>query len=139
MDPDAIFIIMLWFSLLILTIAAAINLLKKIWRSGFALAFKILLTPIVIFPLVFGIMKINTVEVGPPVISIFDIIIYSASFIIALNWSINIARKLVKRNRPVSPYLSIPVLIIFFTLLIPFAFLQIGQLFDRLNLLGSGG
>jgi hypothetical protein len=86
-----------------------------------------------------GLFKFDTVDTGRIYISTAEIIVLSSSFVIALNWSINISRIIFKRTNKIKPYITIPVLTIAFSFLIPFSLYWLGILFDKLNLMGSGG
>ena len=139
MDPDAIFIILLYFIVLILTIGSIIGLSGKIWKSSLSLFFKLLLIGIPVSLLVLAILNFNTVETGNVVISIFEVMIFSASILIGLNWSLNLKnRKLLQRIKlPV--YLKVAIMTFLFTLLIPAVFYLTANFFERLNLMGSNG
>lgn len=139
MDPDAIFIILLYIILLVVTVVNLIGLSNKIWSTGLSIVLKILLTGILLLLLVLGLFNIDTVDTGNVFISTAEFIVICASFVIAINWSINISRNLSKRPKKINPFIVIPLLTIFFTLLIPFCLYWLGNLFDKLNLMGSGG
>ncbi len=139
MDPDGIFLILLYLCLLGLTIRGIIGLSRKMWRSDVALAFKLLVVGVLIGLLIFALVKFDTVETGEVIISRWEIMIYSASFLIGLNWSINLIRKQAFQRIKVPKYLLVTVMTIVFTISIPTIFYFTSNFFDRLNLLGSGG
>jgi hypothetical protein len=117
--------------MVILTIASTIGLLIKIWRSGLTPGLKWLSGLAVIFPLAFCVVEWKTMEYGYPFISSYLIIRYAASFIIALNWSINLSRMLFRWSSTIIPQLSIPFLAIGLTFLIPFLLLRLGILLEK--------
>jgi hypothetical protein len=139
LDSDAMIIIILFLILLVLTIGSLIGLSKKIWASAVPTILKILAIGLLLLLLIIGLFKFDTVDTGKIYISTAEIIVLSASFVIALNWSINISRKISKRTNKIKPYITIPVLTIAFSFLIPFSLYWLGILFDKLNLMGSGG
>jgi hypothetical protein len=139
MDPDSIFIIFLFLIVFVLTIGSIIGLFRKIWKSNFPNLIKILLiVPLLIF-LVFAILKFDTVESGNVVLSTVEIIMLAASFLIGLNWSINLTRKQSFQKANLPQYLKIIILTIIFTILIPGLFYLTANFFDKLNLMGNGG
>jgi hypothetical protein len=93
MDPDAIFIILLYLCMLVLTIGSIIGLSRKIWRSKVSIAVKLLVVGVLIGLLIFALSIFDTVGAGNVTISRWEIMIYSASLLIGLNWSINLNRK----------------------------------------------
>jgi uncharacterized membrane protein len=114
-------------------------LFRKIWKSNFPNLIKILLiVPLLIF-LVFAILKFDTVESGNVVLSTVEIIMLAASFLIGLNWSINLTRKQSFQKANLPQYLKIIILTIIFTILIPGLFYLTANFFDKLNLMGNGG
>ena len=136
MDPDAIFIILLYFTFLILTIGSIIGLSKKIWNSTISKPVKLLFVGLSVFFLVIALLNFS----GPADSALWIIaIVIFPSFLIALNLSINIIRKhpFDKFKFPVN--FKIIVLTILFSVLIPTVFYLIGNFFDWLNLMGSGG
>lgn len=139
MDPDAIFIILLFLILFVLTIVSIVGLSKKIWRSATPTFLKILTVGLLLFLLIIALFKFDTVDTGKVYVSTAEIIVLCASFIIALNWSIDISKKLSNRTSKIKPYITIPLLTIALGFLIPFSLYWIGNLFDKLNLMGSGG
>ena len=134
MDPDAIFIILLYFILFVLTVVSIVGLSKKIWASVTPTFIKILTVGLLLFLLIIGIFSFDTVDTGKA-----QIIVLCASFIIAFNWSIDISKKLSNRTSKIKTYITISVLTIAFSFLIPFTLYYLGNLFDKLNLMGSGG
>lgn len=139
MDPDAIFIILLYLCLLILTIGSIIGLSKKIWRSKVSIAVKLLVVGMLVGLLIFALSIFDTVETGNVTISRWEIMIYSASLLIGLNWSINLNRKQFFERIKISKSIRVTVMTLMFAILIPTAFYFTANLFDNLNLLGSGG
>jgi len=98
MDPDAIFIILLFLILLVVTIINLVGLSKKIWASGAPTILKIFSIVLLLLLLIIGVSRFDTVDTGKVYISTVEIIILFASFVIAINWSINISRKLSNRT-----------------------------------------
>ena len=144
MDPDAIFIILLYIVMLILTIGSIIGLSKKIWQTDMSLVLKLFVVGLLTFLLILAIVKFDGVESGEVQgrqfhISRWEIMIYSASLLIGLNWSINLSSKPALQTIKLHEYFKITVLTILFATLIPTMFYLLGNLFDKLNLLGSGG
>jgi hypothetical protein len=144
MDPDVIFIILLYFVLLILAIGSIIGLSKKIWKSNVSIVIKFILVGLLIFLLTIALFKFNGVESGEVkgqqfYISRWDIMIYLASLFIGLNWSLNLCRKPSLQTIKLNKYFKITILTILFAVIIPAIFFLLGNLFDNLNLLGSGG
>jgi hypothetical protein len=144
MDPDVFFIILLYFVMLVLTIGSIIGLSKKIWQSNVSTVLKFLVVGLLIFLLTIALVKFNGVESGEVkgrqfYISRWDIMIYSASLLIGLNWSINLCRKPALRTIKLHEYFKISILTILFATLIPTMFYLLGSFFEKLNLFGSGG
>lgn len=139
MDPDAIFIILLYITMLVLTIGSIIGLSKKIWQTGVSVALKLLVVGLLVGLLILALVKFDGVETGDVIISRWEIMIYFASLLIGLNWSINLSRKPTLRTIKVSKNLKVTVMTIVFATLISTMFYLIGNFFDKLNLLGSGG
>jgi hypothetical protein len=139
MDPDGIFLILLYLCLLILTIGGIIGLSRKVWRSDVSLVIKLFVVGVLIGLLIFALVKFDTVETGEVFISRWEIMIYSASFIIGLNWSINLIRKQAFHRIKVPKYILVSVMTFVFTVSIPTIFYLTANFFDHLNLLGSGG
>jgi hypothetical protein len=139
MDPDAIFFILLYLYMLVLTIGSIIGLSRKIWRSKVSIAVKLLVVGVLIGLLIFALSIFGTVETGNVTISRWEIMIYSASLLIGLNWSINLNRKQFFEKIKISKSLKVTVVTLVFAILIPTTFYFIANFFDKLNLLGSGG
>ena len=139
MDPDVIFIILLYLIMLILTIGSIIGLSKKIWRSRVSIVIKLLVVGVLGGLLIFALSIFDTVETGSVTISRWEIMIYSASLLIGLNWSINLNSKQLFERIKISKSLRVTVMTLMFAILIPTAFYFTANLFDKLNLLGSGG
>ena len=139
MDPDAIFIILLYITLLILTLGSIIGLSRKIWQSDISIVLKLLVVGLLVGLLIFALLKFDTVETGEVTISRWEIMIYSASLLIGLNWSINLSRKQVIQRIKLHKHIKVAVMTIAFAILIPTIFYFTVNLFDKLNLLGSGG
>jgi hypothetical protein len=139
MDPDAIFIILLYITMFVLTIGSIIGLSKKIWQADISVILKLLVVGLLVGLLIFALAIFDGVETGDVIISRWDIMIYSASLLIGLNWSINLSRKPVLQTIEVPKYLKVTVMTIVFATLIPTMFHLIGNFFDKLNLMGSGG
>lgn len=139
MDPDAIFIILLYIGFLALTIGSIIGLSKKIWQSGVSAVLKLLVIGLLVSLLILALVKFDTVETGEVIINRWVIMIYSASLLIGLNWSINLVCKQPLKRIKVPNYLKVTVVTIGFTILIPTIFYFTANFFDKLNLLGSGG
>lgn len=134
MDPDAIFIFLLYFIFLILTIGSIIALSKKIWKSNFSKTIKFLLLGLPIIFLIFALQNFGGDAAS--VIWIIEIIIFP-SLLIGLNWSINIIRRQPFDKIRLPIYLKIITLTIFISILIPSILYLIGNFFDWLNLMGS--
>jgi hypothetical protein len=144
MDPDAIFIILLYFSMLVLTIGSILGLSKKIWKTKVSMILKFLVVGLLIFLLTIALVKFNGVESGEVqgrqfYISRWDIMIYAASLLIGLNWSINLSHKPALQTIRLNEYFKITILTILFAIIIPTMFYLLGRFFEKLNLLGSGG
>ena len=139
MDPDAIFIILLYICLLILTIGSILGLSKKIWKSNVSIILKLLVVGLLAGLLILALYKFDTVETGNVTISRWEIMIYSASLLIGLNWSINLSSKSGFQRINVPKYLKLTAMTIAFAILIPTIFYLSVNFFDKLNLLGSGG
>ena len=139
MDPDAIFIILLYLTMLVLTIGSIIGLSKKIWHTNVSVVLKLLVVGLLVGLLILALVKFDGVETGDVIISRWEIMIYSASLLIGLNWSINLSCKSALQSIKVPKYLKVTVMTIVFATLIPTTFHLIGNFFDNLNLLGSGG
>lgn len=138
MAPDAIFLILLYLCMLVLTIGSIIGLSRKIWRSKVSIAVKLLVVGVLIGLLIFALSIFGTVETGNVTISRWEIMIYSASLLIGLNWSINLNRKQFFEKIKISKSLKVMVMTLVFAILIPTTFYFIANFFDKLNLLGSG-
>ena|SRR5688572_11221896 len=139
MDPDVIFIIVLYLILFILTVVSIIGLSKKILKSNLSLITKLILIAILIILLCIGILKFDTVDTSSVVIRTIEVIIYSASILIALNWSIHLTKKYSFSGIKLATYLKVGILTLIIAILIPVAFYLLANHFDNLNLLGSGG
>ena len=139
MDPDAIFIILLYLIMLVLTIGSIIGLSKKIWLANVSVVLKLLVVGLLVGLLILALAKFDGVETGDVLISRWEIMIYSASLLIGLNWSINLSRKAALQTIKVPKYIKVTVMTIVFATLIPTMFYLVGNFFDKLNLLGSGG
>ena len=139
MDPDAIFIIFLYLIMLGLTIGCIIGLSRKIWLSDASMVLKIFVIGGLVGLLILALLKFDGVETGEVIISRWTIMIYSASFLIGLNWSINLIRRqaFLRINAPA--FVKASVMTILFTIMIPTIFSVLANFFDKLNLLGSGG
>jgi hypothetical protein len=134
MDPDVIFLILLYFTLLIFAIGSIIGLTKKIWKASFSKTVKLVLIGLVIILLLVEILIFSSAR-STWVLGLF---IFFPSFLISLNWSINIIRTnpYDKIKLPINT--KIIILTILFTVVIPTMFFLIGTFFDKLNLMGSG-
>ncbi len=139
MDPDAVFIILLYLTMLVLTIGSIIGLSKKILQANVSVVLKLLVVGLLVGLLILALVKFDGVETGDAVISRWEIMIYSASILIGLNWSINLNRKSALQSIILPKYLKVAVITIVFAMLIPATFYLLGNFFDNLNLLGSGG
>jgi hypothetical protein len=139
MGPDAIFIILLYFFLLILTIGSIIGLSRKIWKSKVSLAIKLLVVGSLVGLLIFALSIFDTVETGDVAISRWEIMIYSASFLIGFNWSINLNRKQVFQRIRIPNWLKVVIMTMAFAVLLPALFYFMGKFFEELNIFGSGG
>ena len=139
MDPDGIFFVLLYLLLLILTIGSIVGLSRKVWQSKVSIALKLLFVGILVGLLIFALSMFDTVETGEVTISRWEIMIYSASFLIGMNWSINLNRRQIFQKIKVSKYLKVTIMTIVFAVLIPSIFYFTANFFDKLNLLGSGG
>ena len=131
-----IFIILFFIVLLVLTVVNLIGLGLKIWRSRMPVSLKIFISTSLLILLIVALYKFETVDVAPVFITTAEIIELGASFVIALNWSLDISKKLLTYRAAIKPYISIPLLTIAFTFLIPFVFYCLGVFLDRLNLIG---
>ena len=138
MDLDAIFIILLYLTMLVLTIGSIIGLSKKIWGTDVKVILKLIVVGLLVSLLILALVKFDGVETGNTIISRWEIMIYSASLLIGLNWSINLCRKSALQTIKMPQYLKVAVMTIVFAMLIPTMFYLIGNFFDKLNLLGSG-
>jgi hypothetical protein len=138
MDPDVIFIIFLYFCLLILTIGSITGISKKVWKSGLSKSLKLLVIGLLIGLLILALYKFDSVETGSVVISRWKIMIYSASLLIGLNWSINLSKRPEFQRIKVNKYLKVTVLVVLITILIPVIFFSLANFLVKLNLLGSG-
>ena len=125
--------------MLVLTIDSIIGLSKKIWSTNVPMVLKSLVIGLLIVLLILALAKFNGVERGRHIISRWEIMIYSASLLIGLNWSITIGRRQLLQDIKAPNYLKVTIMTIAFATLIPTMFYLIGNLFDKLNLLGSGG
>jgi hypothetical protein len=134
MDPDVIFLILLYFTLLIFAIGSIIGLTKKIWKASFSKTVKLVLIGLVIILLLVEILIFSSAR-STWVLGLF---IFFPSFLISLNWSVNIIRTnpYDKIKLPINT--KIIILTILFTVVIPTMFFLIGTFFDKLNLMGSG-
>ena len=144
MDPDAIFIILLYLTMLVLTIGSIVGLSKKIWRTNVPVVLKLIVVGLLTFLVIFALIKFNGVETGEVqgrqiFISRWEIMIYSASILIGLNWSINLNRKQALQKIKLHKYFKITLVTIVLAIFIPTMFYLMGNFFDKLNLLGSGG
>jgi hypothetical protein len=144
MDPDVIFIILLYITMLVLTVGSIIGLSKKIWRHDVPIALKLFVIGLLVGLLILALVKFNGVESGEVqgrqfYISRWDIMIYSASFLIGLNWSINIVHRQVFQRIKLPSYLKVTIMTIVFSVLIPTIFYFSANLFEKLNIMGSGG
>jgi hypothetical protein len=138
MDPDVIFLILLYITMLILTIGGIIGLSKKIWQCDVSIAIKLLVVGLLVGLLILALLKFDTIETGEVIISRWEIMIYSASFLIGLNWGININRKQIIQKIKLPNYIKVTVMTILFTVFIPTLFYFLGNFFENLNLMGSG-
>ncbi len=138
MDPDAVFIILLYIIMLVLTIGSIIGLSKKIWRVDVSVVIKLLLVGLLVGLLILALIKFGEIETENTIISIWEIMIYSASLLIGLNWSINLCSKPALKTIKIPKYIKVTVMSIVFAILISTMFYLIGNFFDKLNLMGSG-
>jgi hypothetical protein len=136
MDPDAIFIILLYIIFFILTIGSIIGLSKKIWNSSFSKTVKFLFVGIPIIFLIIALQNFNGDAAS--VIWIIEIIIFP-SLLIGLNWSINIIRRQPYEKINLPKNLKIFCLTILFSSLLLSLLYLVGNFFDWLNLMGSSG
>lgn len=139
MDPDAIFIILLYFILFILTCASIIGLSRKIFKSKMSTAVKLLIVALLVGLLIAGILTIDTVYTNDVLISPIDVIVFLASLSIGLNWSINLAHRRLLQRISIPVYVKVAIMTIVFTILIAAIFWLTANFFDKLNLMGSGG
>jgi hypothetical protein len=143
MDPDVIFIILLYILMLILTIVSIFGLSKKIWRQGVSIAVKLIVIGLLVGLLIFALLIFNDTETGETVVGVvisrWEIMIYSASFLIGLNWSINLVRRQVFETIKLPNYLKVTILTIAFSVLIPSMFYFSAKVLEQLNIMGSGG
>lgn len=139
MDPDAIFIILLYLIMLGLTIGCIIGLSTKIWESAASIVLKIFVIGVLVGLLILALLKFDGVESGYVIISRWEIMIYSASFLIGLNWSINLIRKQSVLRIKVPTFVKAAFMTILFAIIIPTIFYVLANFFDKLNLLGSSG
>lgn len=137
MDPDFIFFFLLIFILLVLTIVNLVGLIRKLWKSGIYTELKILATAILIVLFFIGIFKFDSVDSGQVYITTAQFIMLSACFFIALNWSINISKKLPSSILRGKPFIVIPVLTIIFSILLPLVFYWLANFFEHLDLMGG--
>lgn len=139
MDPDVIFIMLLYIIMLGLTIGCIIGLSKKLWLSEVSIALKIFIIGILVGLLILALLKFDGVETRDVIISRWTIMIYSASFFIGLNWSINLSKRqaLLRINAP--SFVKVAIVTICFTIIIPTTFYFLANLLVKLNLFGSGG
>src|SRR5574343_51128 len=140
MDPDAIFIILLYLTMLVLTIGSIVGLSKKIWRANVSMVLKFIVVGLLTFLLIFALIKFDGVESGEVrgrqfYISRWEIMIYSASLLIGLNWSINLSNKQPFQRIRVSKSIKVIAMTILFAMLISTLFYLICKFFDNLNLL----
>jgi len=139
MDPDAIFLILLYLVMLGLTIGCIFGLSAKIWQTSAPWGLKIFAIALLVGLLIVALLVFDGVETGERIISRWQLMIYSASFLIGLNWSINLIRKQAFVRIKASNLIKVAALTISFSVLIPTIFYFLANLFDKLNLLGSGG
>lgn len=139
MDPDVIFIMLLYLIMLGLTIGCIIGLSRKIWLSEVSIALKIFVIGVLVGLLILALLKFDGVETRDVIISRWTIMIYSASFLIGLNWSINLTKKqaFLRLNAP--SFVKAAFVTICFTIIIPTTFYFLANLLVKLNLFGSGG
>lgn len=133
MDPN--FLIAFIFTLIILLILTIINfgaLVKKILDASFSTLFKICFILFLIGLLATGVifsLKGNFV--------IGTITVFLSSFIIGLNWSINLSKKYSARFEGRYELIKTGSLVLFFTILLPAIVYFLMILFDKLDLFPS--
>ena len=129
--------------MLALTIGSIIGFSKKIWKLDVLLSVKLIVIGLLVGLLTLALIKFNGTETGETAgsnyISRWEIMIYSASLLIGLNWSINLVYKQVFQQIKLPNYLKVTILTILFSVLIPVVFYFTANLLDKLNIMGSGG
>ncbi len=138
MDPDFIFIFLIWFIYLGFTIGAIIGLSRKIGGSRILKVYKALLICLIPALLVIAVYKFVTLNGDTMYYA--DILFYYAAFLISLNLSINIASKY---STVLRKKFSLPIFILLMTagltIAIPYFMYAASDFFDKLNLMGNGG
>jgi hypothetical protein len=138
MDPDAIFIIFLFIVFLVLLIINTIALIKKIARTKWPVAVKIIIPVLLMAFLVWAPWYFtNTVHTSGEV-SPYELLMGAGAMIIGLNWSLNIARSMRFRSVRISRSMMVILLTLAFTILLPLSLYLLGHLFDSMNIMGSG-
>jgi hypothetical protein len=116
-----------------------IALYKKIFQSSISKTFRVIFVLFLLTFLTFSIINFNNVGTEKTTIGTLDVILFIAAFVIGINWSINIYRKLLLQNKKPNPYILIPSLSVSFSLLLMLSLYALGHLIDYLNLMGNGG
>lgn len=138
MDPDAIFIILLFIIYLILLVINSIGLIRKIIYMNWPLAIKIILPVLLVGFFIWGPWYFTT-TVHTSGISPYPILLTIGALVIGLNWSLNIAKGIQFSKTRLSRSALIILLTIAFTILLPLSLYLLGHIFDSLNIMGSSG
>ena len=103
------------------------------WKSNVSIILKLLVVGLLAGLLILVLYKFDSVETGNVTISRWEIMIYSASLLIGLNWSINLSSKSGFQRINVPKYLKLTAMTIAFAILIPTIFYLSVNFFDKLN------
>jgi hypothetical protein len=138
MDPDVIFIILLLLVFLILMIVNTVALVKKIARTKWPLAVKIAIPVLLVAFLIWAPWYFTNTVYTHDTVYQMDLIMGAGALVIGLNWSLNIAQN-IKLRPGISPSIVVILLTVVFTILLPLSLQLLGNLFDSMNIMGSGG
>lgn len=139
MDPDAIFLMLLFLVFFVLLLVNTISLIKKIARTKWPLAVKIIIPVLLVAFLIWGPWYFTSTVYTNDTAYQMDLLMGAGALIIGLNWALNIAQNTTFRPGRISSSLVVILLTVAFTILLPLSLYLLGNLFDSMNIMGSSG